>query len=193
MIGIYKITNPFNQVYIGQSLIVERRIISHKSGHNSNPHLTMSIKKHGLHNHKCEVLEECSKDKLLDREKYYLSIYKKSHFLFNYSIYLFSSDDAINMINCPDFGVNELKKIRTERQKIEESVFETNAIVESKEIISEIKRLHGLLKDRRSFHHELKRLTGIGAISISNNWFNGFWAIPEKYQEIVLTKLKEKQ
>ena len=76
MIGIYKITNPFNQVYIGQTTDILRRFRSHKNGHNSNYHLMMSIKKHGFNNHKCEVIEECNRDELITKERHYLSVYK---------------------------------------------------------------------------------------------------------------------
>lgn len=61
------------------------------------------------------------------------------------------------------------------------------------ERIKEIKKMYGKLKDKRAFCHEMHHLTGTGAISIYNNWLGGFWAIPEKYQDLVLTKLKEKQ
>jgi hypothetical protein len=57
--------------------------------------------------------------------------------------------------------------------------------------MKEIKTLYGELKDKRAFCQELHLLTGTGAISIYNNWFGGFWAIPEKYQGLVLEKLKE--
>jgi len=59
--------------------------------------------------------------------------------------------------------------------------------------MQEIKTLYGKLKDKKSFCVELSKLTGTGARSIYNHWFGGFWDCPEKHQELVLTKLKEKQ
>ena len=58
--------------------------------------------------------------------------------------------------------------------------------------MKEIKTLYGQLKDKRAFCAEISKITGTGAISIYNNWFGAFWAIPEKHQDMVLDKLKEK-
>lgn len=116
MIGIYKITNPFNQVYIGQSIDIERRIQSHKDCNCSNYHLVMSMQKHGIENHTFEVLEECDRNDLIKKERYYLSIYKKDYLLFNYSIYLFWLEGHFNLINDCDYGINSLIKIRNEKE-----------------------------------------------------------------------------
>ena len=110
MIGIYKITNPFNQIYIGQSVDIPKRFKNHKRGFNSNFHLMMSIGKHGVEKHTFEVLEECDKDKLTEKENHYLSIYKKDNLLFNYSIYMFRIENCFKLIESPEFGINEVKR-----------------------------------------------------------------------------------
>jgi len=56
----------------------------------------------------------------------------------------------------------------------------------------EIKELYKKLKDKKAFCTEISTLTGTGARTIYNHWFGGFWDIPEKHQDLVLTKLKEK-
>jgi hypothetical protein len=57
----------------------------------------------------------------------------------------------------------------------------------------EIKRLYGKLKDKRAFCIELSKEVETSAMSIYNNWFGPFWAIPNKHIDLVLEKLKEKE
>lgn len=82
MIGIYKITNLINQkCYIGQSTHVSQRLQRHKSlafyesGDKYYNHLYCSIRKYGLENFSFEVIEECTKDKLNEREIYWIKFY----------------------------------------------------------------------------------------------------------------------
>ena len=190
MIGIYKITNPFNQVYIGQTTDILRRFRSHKNGHNSNYHLMMSIKKHGFNNHKCEVIEECNRDELITKERHYLSVYKKDYLLFNYSIYLFNHENRNMLIENCDYGINKIKEIRTEKLKEQQLILESE--IKYKESAKEIKTLYSRLKYKKKIYIELSKELQISPLSIYNHWFGSFWAIPEKYQNLVLNKLKEK-
>jgi len=82
MIGIYKVTNPDGEVYIGQSKDIEKRFYTHKVN-SSNSKLKESIKKHGANNHLFEVIEECSTDLLIKRERFFIEIYKKKCVVFN--------------------------------------------------------------------------------------------------------------
>jgi len=77
MIGIYKITSPTKKIYIGQSINVERRLNSYfKMNHcKQQVRLYNSFKKHGVDNHKFEIVEECSVEMLNDRERHYQEIY----------------------------------------------------------------------------------------------------------------------
>lgn len=88
MIGIYKITNKLNNhAYIGQSIDIEGRWKSHKtrafnsSGREYEKVLYRAFRKYGVKNFKFEVLEtietldETTKDKLNDLEKYYINLY----------------------------------------------------------------------------------------------------------------------
>lgn len=82
MVGIYKITNLINgKVYIGQSINIEKRIKEHfykakcfgETSYNSALH--QAIRKYGEENFSWEILEECSIDKIDDKERFYIEQY----------------------------------------------------------------------------------------------------------------------
>ena len=82
MIGIYKITNKINNhSYIGQSRNIEKRWsnhIYHDKSRDEYP-LYRAFKKYGLENFNFEILEECSLNKLNEREQYYINFYKPEY------------------------------------------------------------------------------------------------------------------
>jgi group I intron endonuclease len=72
MTGIYKITSPTKRIYIGQSTDIEYRKRWYSRMYASQqPKLYRSINKHGWENHLFEIIEECSIDKLNEREIYW--------------------------------------------------------------------------------------------------------------------------
>ena len=80
IIGIYCIKNKINnKCYVGQSLNIKKRWIAHKSrafNKNSSDYeskLYRSIRKYGLENFDFFVLEECEKEELNDKEKYWIN------------------------------------------------------------------------------------------------------------------------
>jgi len=74
--GIYKITNPKNKVYIGQSINILFRWYKYKKlDCKKQCKLYNSLKKYGADNHKFEILCECDKEKLNELEKYYVDLY----------------------------------------------------------------------------------------------------------------------
>lgn len=79
MIGIYKITNPIGQVYIGQSKILRKRISSHKYFFQKNGakwgKLYLCFENYGFENHIIEIIEECSMEDLDKRELFYQEKY----------------------------------------------------------------------------------------------------------------------
>jgi|694.fasta_scaffold00083_119 group I intron endonuclease len=76
MIGIYKITNPKNKVYIGQSVNIEERFKKYiKLNCPSQTKLLNSLKKYGIDSHKFEIIEECLLENLNDRERYWQDYY----------------------------------------------------------------------------------------------------------------------
>lgn len=77
MIGIYKITNPKNKVYIGQSRNIEKRFKRYKylTCTTKQKRLFNSFSKYGIDNHKFEIIEECLFEQLNIRERYYQDLY----------------------------------------------------------------------------------------------------------------------
>lgn len=76
--GIYKITNMINnKSYIGQSVDIVRRWNKHKnfSQDRSEYPLYRAFKKYGVENFNFSILEECSPDKLNEKEIYYIKYY----------------------------------------------------------------------------------------------------------------------
>ena len=70
--GIYKITNPNGQAYIGQSVEIERRWKTYRNyGCHGQTLLYESLKQHGSEAHQYVVLEECYCDDLDKRETYH--------------------------------------------------------------------------------------------------------------------------
>lgn len=81
MIGIYKITSPSDRVYIGQSIAIERRFNQYTSVNNckTQSKLYNSFIKHGINNHKFEVVIECQEAQLNELERYYQDLYNVIH------------------------------------------------------------------------------------------------------------------
>lgn len=73
--GIYKITNKIlDKSYIGQSIHIEDRWKEHLWG-KGNADLYVDFHKYGVENFAFEILEICSKEQLLEREKYWIALY----------------------------------------------------------------------------------------------------------------------
>ena len=93
MVGIYKITNKENgRSYIGQSVNISKRWKTHiNSSYNPdanqyNTEFHRTIAKYGPDHFIWEVLEECSKEELNDKEIYYIKKYNTiSPYGYNYS------------------------------------------------------------------------------------------------------------
>lgn len=85
--GIYKITNNLNhKVYIGKSARLKTRFLEHlKNALSYNP--TQEIHKDmnscGIWNYSFDIIELCDKDKLSEREKFYIDLYNSEDFGFN--------------------------------------------------------------------------------------------------------------
>ena len=81
MIGIYKITNKLNnKVYIGQSTDIKRRWTVHKNrafvkNKEYDKYLYRAFRKYGIDNFSFEIIEECSKEELDEKEKQYILQY----------------------------------------------------------------------------------------------------------------------
>jgi group I intron endonuclease len=84
MIGIYKIVNKINgKVYIGQSINIEKRFYEHRRGLSKkkkyiNIYLQRAWKKYGSENFDFKIIEECERNKLNERECFWISQYKNN-------------------------------------------------------------------------------------------------------------------
>lgn len=87
--GIYKITRlKTGEIYIGKSVNVKDRWVQHAKsafhcGTISHSALHTTIEKDGIENFTWELLEEVPKDKLGDREKYWIEFYDSKNFGLN--------------------------------------------------------------------------------------------------------------
>ena len=88
--GIYKLTNTKNQkIYIGQAVDIGTRWKDHiKAGlgiDTPNNMLYSAMMEDGVENFTFEVLEECGRSHLNDREKYYIAFYRSQEWGYNMS------------------------------------------------------------------------------------------------------------
>lgn len=84
MIGIYKIINKLNgDCYIGSSIRLKDRKNRHfKDLENGTHHsiiLQRSVEKHNIENFEFEIIENCSKEELLNREQYWIDLLKPEY------------------------------------------------------------------------------------------------------------------
>lgn len=104
MIGIYLITNKVNgKKYVGQSVNIERRYSEHlrsgqpekyswKSERDVNTPIHLAMQKYGIQNFSLSILEECKKEELDEKERYWISYYKSTEKQFGYNILLGGQD-----------------------------------------------------------------------------------------------------
>lgn len=88
--GVYKLTNLTNQkIYVGQAVDIGERFKQHtKCGLGIDTPSNMlyaAMMKDGVENFTFEVLEECGRGELNDREKYYIDFYRAQEYGYNMS------------------------------------------------------------------------------------------------------------
>ena len=90
--GIYKITNvETNECYIGQAVDIYKRWSQHCKaglGIDTPPgnKLYKAIQEYGLQNFTIEILLECNRDELNEKEKYFISLYQADTYGYNGNI-----------------------------------------------------------------------------------------------------------
>lgn len=86
MIGIYAIQNCVNgKIYIGQSIDIERRWQQEKKMKRLNEHLLRAMKKYSVEKFSFYIIEECIKEKLNEREAFYIKLYHSLNPEFGYN------------------------------------------------------------------------------------------------------------
>jgi len=88
--GIYIIINVLNnKVYVGQSVNVLARTVSHwayfRSGKHHNAHIQSAFNKYGENSFRIDILEKCEIYELDEKEKYYIEKYKSTDCNFGYN------------------------------------------------------------------------------------------------------------
>ena len=89
--GIYKIMNDRNKkAYIGRSTSVRKRLTDHiKSTVGistiADQRIHQIMREEGLWNFSFELIEECDKDKLNEREKYYIDFFQTAETTYGYN------------------------------------------------------------------------------------------------------------
>ena len=92
MIGIYCVKNIVNEkVYVGKSVDIEKRWKDHKNGYN-NPNSSQyisyfynALRKYGFNSFEFSVLEECTEDKLNDREIFWINKFQSNNREYGYN------------------------------------------------------------------------------------------------------------
>ena len=116
MIGIYKIENLVNgKCYIGQSENIEQRWERHQTTL-TNPNdkgynypLYRAIRKYGQENFSWKILEQCSKEELNTKEKYWVAFYNSFHNGYNQTE---GGDSLSPKMKGPKLTENQVKEIK---------------------------------------------------------------------------------
>ena len=99
-IGIYKITNPLNKVYIGQTKDFQSRLIHYKRKNcKRQQKLYNSIKKYGWNLHKMSLLEECLEENLNCRERFWQDHYDVLNREKGLNLILQQCDDNVKVLS----------------------------------------------------------------------------------------------
>ena len=113
--GIYKIQNIIdNKIYIGQSINIEERWKIHKNNvhgcNNSYDYpLYKAIRKDGLENFEWSIIEECSKEELNNKEKFYIKEYN-SIIPYGYNQTFGGQDNFTHSMKLTYDKIQEIKK-----------------------------------------------------------------------------------
>jgi len=76
IICVYKITSPSGKIYIGSSINYKKRLTQYRGvSSKSQTILYNSFLKYGIENHIFEIVENCTKENLLEKEYHYGCLY----------------------------------------------------------------------------------------------------------------------
>lgn len=110
MIGIYKITNKLNnKCYIGQSIHIQKRFEEHIKSELNLP-LYKAFKKYGIDNFLFEVVEECKKEELNDKEVYYIKFFHSCIDEWGYNLTYGGDGNSAGVSNITRKKISESRK-----------------------------------------------------------------------------------
>lgn len=100
--GIYKILNTVtNMSYIGQAFNLQKRWKNHRIELNlnrhCNPYLQSAWNKYGSFNFAFSVIEYCDKDKLTEREQYWIDTYKAANRVLGYNLQSIAGGSSLGL------------------------------------------------------------------------------------------------
>lgn len=104
MVGIYKITNPLGQIYIGQTCNLRSRYFGHKNPTPCKSKLYHSFQFYGFDNHTFEFIYECEIKDLIICEDYFINKYKP---YLNYILKKKQAPLSIDLIENPKLLIRE--------------------------------------------------------------------------------------
>jgi len=127
MQGIYKVTNKINgKIYIGQSVNIEDRWRNHKfkpfyekSGQ-YNSLFYKAIRKYGIENFIFEVVEECKKEELDEKEKYWIKYYDSNNLEKGYNLTDGGESQTFSILTQEQ--VNQIYELLKETNKSQEEI-----------------------------------------------------------------------
>lgn len=124
--GIYKITNKINgKSYIGQSVFIERRWKNEKSAafnsldNEYNCSRSEAFRKYGLDNFTFEVIEECDKNQLNEREIYWINYYNTYYDGYNETL---GGENAITTSKIAEEDLDEIIQMLKENVLSEQDI-----------------------------------------------------------------------
>lgn len=166
MTGIYKITcDVTGEVYIGQSTAIARRWATHrrelKNNQHYNQHLQRAYNKYGEEHFQYEILEQCPKTKLNEREEFYIKIFDSYNNGFNQDV----GGCNIRGENNPMYGKNGINSPRFKdyilQIDLEGNIIEKyeSTIAAAKAVNGQTAHILGCLKTWNGFYYERPRFT----------------------------------
>lgn len=114
MIGIYSIKSKINnKIYVGSSINIEARLKNHKYNLKLNQHkncyLQSTYNKYGIENLEFNILEECTKENILEKENFYIKKYNTNNSNFGYNQVIATRKDNLY---CSQEYLNKLSLVK---------------------------------------------------------------------------------
>ena len=179
--GIYTILNKIDRkIYVGKSINIEKRLISHKNhlriNKHHNTHLQNAVNKYGIENFEFEVLEECEERFLVSEENYWINMLNTCNRKYGYNLLGGNPLNGNGRMSPESIEKTRVKKIgkkaseETKRKMSESRKGKTVSEETRQKIIkSNIgRKLTKEMKDKIGKIHQGKKLTSIHKKIISD-------------------------